>query len=114
MAQRAAALRLSASELDEVREDPRVVPSGVSDHRSGMSAADLVEGYVLEGDLDAVVRDHLLVPAGSARANVLLRVADRLPARLPWLMIAADLADSGPREAQQAESMISERLGGGS
>jgi len=97
-----------------VRVDPRIVLSGVSDHRSGISAPDLVEGYVLQRNIEEVIRDHLLVPAGSSRANVLLRVADTLPERLPWLIVAADLADGGPREAQQSENLISERLGHGS
>lgn len=65
-----------------LRVDARVVLSGVGDHRSGMSAADMVEGYVLAHDIDRVMRDHLLRPAGSGRANVLLRVADRPVARL--------------------------------
>lgn len=109
MAQRAERLRLSASDLDGVRADRRVIPSGVSDPRSGISAPGVVEGYVLRRDLEQVKRDHLLVPAED-RANVLLGVVEELPESLPWLIVVADLADGGPREAQQAENLIAERL----
>lgn len=110
MAQRADKLRLSAADLDGVRADRRVVLSGVSDPRSGIFAPDTVEGYVLRGDVEQLRREHLLVPADSGRANVLLRVVTELPEPLPWLIVVADLADGGPREAQQAENLLAERL----
>lgn len=110
MAQRADTLRLSAAGLDGVRADRRIVPSGVSDPRSGIFAPDTVEGYVLHGDIEQLRREHLLVPADSGRANVLLRAVAELPEPLPWLIVVADLADGGPREAQQAENLLAERL----
>ena len=110
MARRAEKLRLSAADLDGVRADRRVVLSGVSDPRSGISALDIVEGYVLHGDIEQLKREHLLVPADVGRANVLLGLLAELPEPLPWLMVVADLADGGPREAQQAENLIAERL----
>jgi hypothetical protein len=97
---RAELLRLSAapSDLAALRADARFVVSGVSDPRSGMSAAGEAEGYVMRADLPSLTRDFLLSSAG--RPNVWLHVSDRrLPAEVPLALIAADLADhDGPRE----------------
>lgn len=88
--------------------DPRVVPSGRSDPRSGMADARLAEGYVSIGDLQGLVWDHLLTePALGEVPNVTLYAAAVLPSSpVPWLLTAADLADLGPREAQQARNLI--------
>ena len=100
---------LSGSEpgsIDDLRQDPRVVLSGVSDPRSGLSAAHQVEAYVQPPDLDAVVKDHLLIPA--AVPSVFLHVTDhQVNAPVPLGLVLADLADhGGPREDAQVERIL--------
>lgn len=96
---------------DEMLTDQRLVPSGLSDSRAGISSGALVEAYVSRDDLDAVRRAYLLVPGGPAD-NVLLHVADALPPTpVPLLLLAADLADhGGDREAARARTLIAEAL----
>lgn len=98
-------LRCSPRDLDDLRRDQRVYPSGVSLPDSNLSAADLVEGYVREADRDAVVEGYLLSPAADGRPNVVLHVlpaemdatapstVDRLVRSL--LVQVADLAEHG-------------------
>lgn len=106
MARRAERSRWSAPDPHGLLQDPRVIPSGVSDPRSGMSTAGYAEGYVTNEDLDEVVADHLLVPARGPE-NVTLRATPRtLIAPLPWLLIAADLADGRAREAGQSKLLL--------
>lgn len=105
---RADNLRLSGVDVDQVRDDPRIYLSGVSHPSAGISAPDIVEGYVLRSDVDQLRNDHLLAPGG--RVNVVLSVVDDLPAQLPWLMVVADLADGGPRELQQAEILVAKMI----
>ena len=107
LASRAERQLLSASEIDALRADPRLVLSGLSDGRSGLSAAGNVEAYVRAEDATAVRRDHLLVDSGS-NANVVLHVSPTVPDRpVPVLLLAADLADhDGPRELARARGLI--------
>lgn len=106
MARRAERSRWSAPDPAGLLEDDRFVPSGKSDPRSGISAGDYAEGYVQESDFEDLVADHLLVPARGPE-NVLLRKVHRpVPMPLPWLVVAADLADGDAREAQQAELLL--------
>lgn len=107
---RAQVERLSAPDPADLLADPRVVRSGVSDPRSGMSAASQAEVYVHEDDRDAVVADHLLVPASRSRANVVLHVSPLpVPHPAPLLAVAVDLADDGgPREYQRAEELFAQ------
>jgi len=107
LASRAARRRLSAPDSQALRSDARVVLSGLSDERAGLSAAGDVEGYVQVGDADVVIRDHLLIEAESS-ADVVLHVSPRLPeAPVPLLLVAADLADhDGPRELARARELI--------
>lgn len=106
MARRAELSAWSAPDPMDLLEDDRFVPSGRSDPRSGMSRAEIVEGYVNSHDLDDLAADHLLVPARGP-ANVLIRVVNMpLKAPVPWLVVAADLADGDARGVQQAENLI--------
>lgn len=109
LASRAGRELLSASDVEALRVDPRLVLAGLSDERSGLSAASSVEAYVHADDMDAVRRDHLLVDAG-ARANVILHVSPILPdGPVPVLLLAADLADhDGPRELARARELIAD------
>jgi len=109
LASRAERQLLSASDIDALHADPRLVLSGLSDERSGLSAAADVEAYVRAEDAVAVRRDHLLVNAGS-NANVVLHVSPLLPDRpVPVLLLAADLAEhDGPRELARARELIAD------
>jgi hypothetical protein len=89
-------------------DDPRVVPSGLSDPRAGLSAASEYEGYVHDGDLDGLLSDHLVSSAG--RPNVWLHVTDRHQIRpAPLGAVLADLADHDrAREDSQVLAMLHE------
>lgn len=101
-------------DLDDLRADARLAPSGLSDPRAGIAGGDIVEGYVLAGRLEEVVRDYLLVPAvnhaARQRANVVLHASDRpVAAPVPLLLLAADLAEHrGPREESRARELLAE------
>ena len=107
LASRARRRRLSAPDAQALRSDARVVLSGLSDERAGLSAVGDVEGYVGADDAGAVIRDHLLIEAGPS-SDVVLHVAPVLPeAPVPLLLVAADLADhDGPRELARARELI--------
>ena len=111
LARRARREVLAAPDPVGVLSDARVAASGRSDRRSGMADSRLAEGYVSTRDVDAVTFDHLLVPARLGESsNAILYVCDSRPrSPVPWLLVAADLADLGPREAQQAMVLIRER-----
>lgn len=110
-AARADRLLFTTREPGGVLDDPRVVRAGVSDERSGLSAADVAEGYVTHDDLDEVRRRHLLRPA-PGQANVILHVVEELPGEpVPALVLAADLAEhEGPRELARADELIKEAI----
>lgn len=114
LAARAQRHQLSAPDPHRLLDDPRLVPSGLSDPRSGMSAGHQVEAYVRADDLEDVRTDHLLVPADRSRANVWLHAAPMLPSEpVPLLLLAADLAEhDGPRELGRARDLIVAALEG--
>jgi excisionase family DNA binding protein len=101
-------LAANAADLADIARDERVVASGVSDPRAGLSAAREFEGYVAEVDVDSFVSDNLLV--SSSEPNVRLHIVDTLPPRpVPLGLILADLAAwNRPRE----DGRIVELLGG--
>ncbi|PKQ26270.1 MAG: hypothetical protein CVT64_04015 [Actinobacteria bacterium HGW-Actinobacteria-4] len=109
----------AASDLARLRDDPRLVPTGVSDPRSQMAAAQLLEAYVHTADVNDLQLDHLLVPANVADANLVLHVVDE-PAHMPSgpaprLALAADLAEWGSwRESNRAREIIEAAAGSGS
>ncbi len=100
----------SPSDLLDLRADPRLRLSGLSHPASGLSSADVVEGYVASGDVEEVVEHHLLTPAPQ-KGNVVLHV---LPVSPPLaftpvaaLAVAADLAEHhGPREERRAFELV--------
>ena len=100
----------AAADLPALRGDARLVLSGLSDPRSGMAAANLVEGYVSGQHIDGLVKDYLLSSRGEP--NVILHVpdADRRIARpVPLPLVLADLADhDGPRESAAVERLLRE------
>lgn len=110
---RADRYELSSAEPDELRRDPSIVLSGISDPRSRMSAADQVEAYVHVDFHQELLAEHLLVSSSGPRANVILHVSEIRPsAPVPLLLLAADLADHDqPRELGRARELIAQALG---
>lgn len=85
-------LAVSPSDVDELLKDPRLLPSGISDARSEMSAGREVEGYVRPGDVGQLMADHLMATVDPAHAWV--HVVDRPLSRpAPLGLVIADLAD---------------------
>ncbi|MCQ9162939.1 excisionase family DNA-binding protein [Arthrobacter sp. STN4] len=114
LAGRAEALDFSVSHEDiaELREDPAIRLSGVSDPRSGLLPGDEVEAYVAKKDLPVLKKAWFMVPAGPGiQANVKLRAVDCLPLEVPAVFSAMDLAERpGPREQAAADSILRQVL----
>lgn len=106
--------RASPIDLPDLRVDERVVLSGLSHPQSSIASADVVEGYVRAGDLDALVQDYLLSPAApGVAAPAILHVMPPEPPDdlrdIPLLLLAADLAEHrGPREEARAVELLRE------
>ena len=108
---RAERLELSVADADlaEVGADARLVLSGLSDPRAGMSAARVVEGYVRESDAAAFHADHFAVPSNRpGHANLVVHVAPLVPP-VSAVLVAADLSDHrGVREDRQAREVLAQ------
>jgi len=63
---------VSARDLPDLGDDPRLVRSGISDPLSLIGAASMVEGYVAQSLLGGLVSEYLLIP--SSKADVVLHV----------------------------------------
>ncbi len=98
----------AAADLPALRDDERIVLSGLSDVRSGLAAASVVEGYVVARDLDDLVEEYLLSARGEPNVVVHVLDEDRAVSRpLPLPVVLADLADhDGPREAAAVERLL--------
>ena len=94
------------SDIPEIASDDRVVPSGISDERAGISAARELEGYVAEKDIERFIQSNLLVASDSP--NVRLHVVSTLPDRPVSLgLVIADLADwNRPREDGRVADLL--------
>jgi excisionase family DNA binding protein len=108
---RARAMRYSAApaDLGDLRQDGRVVLSGVSDARSGKAAAAVVEGYIDDAALPALMDDFLLSVEGNH--NVILHVLHGrdVPDPVPLPLLLADLADhDSPRESAAVARLVGE------
>lgn len=94
-------------------EDPRFVPSGRSDARSGISVRGYAEGYVYERELAAFELEYFLVRAQGAENTTLRVIPESITepprAKAPWLALVTELAKRGPRELQQAQSLWHEQ-----
>jgi hypothetical protein len=103
------------ADLQPLREDDRLLPSGLSHPDSGMSDPRVAEGYVAVADIDAVVADHWLErPSIDQRLNVFLHVVPARPSRIGALLLAADLAEhEGPRERRRAHELLDIAIGAG-
>jgi excisionase family DNA binding protein len=100
LTRRARLVRLATppADIEDLIADPRVIPSGISDPRSGLSAGRELEGYVRPADVGPLMFEYLMAEVGAA--NVWLHVAERPLSRpAPLGLVIADLADhDGPRE----------------
>jgi excisionase family DNA binding protein len=104
--------RASPRDLPDLREDNRVVLSGLSHPGSGIASGNVVEGYVSADDVRAVMDDYLLssVPVDKD-ANVVLHVVSVISldvmGDIAPLLLAADLAEHrGPREESRAVEIL--------
>lgn len=105
------ALQANAGDLADLRSDERVVLSGISDDRAGLSSGHEVEAYVDPELSKQLIREYLLVE--SKKANVwlhLARVRVDADGRAPLGLVIADLADhAGPRESQRVKELLRNR-----
>ena len=100
-------LSVAEADLPGVLADDRLVLSGVSDKRAGMSSPRITEGYIDAQAAREFFEDHFAVDAGnSARANLIAHVAMIVPPISP-VVIAADLSDyRAGREDRQAQVVL--------
>lgn len=105
------ALHANDSDLADLRSDKRVVLSGISDDRAGLSSEHEVEAYVDPELADQLTREYLLVEAKMPNVWLhLARVLADADGRAPLGLVLADLADhAGPRESLRVKELLSNR-----
>jgi len=101
-------LHVHPDDIPAVAADPRIAKSGISDERSGLSAARELEAYIAEADRDAFIAMYLLVESSSP--NVRLHCVESRPKDpVPIALVIADLIDwNSPREDGRAHELMSE------
>lgn len=101
-------LEVHPEDLDELRKDPRLNLSGVSDPRAGLSSGRDLEAYIEQGQLDGLAEDYFLdLNAKPEHPNVVLHVSPVAMDGVPRLFSAADLLErGGPRETRAALALI--------
>ncbi|WP_426516116.1 hypothetical protein ACPPVQ_15945 [Diaminobutyricibacter sp. McL0618] len=94
------------ADIVEISSDRRVIASGISDSRAGLSSAREFEGYVEASNLDRFLRDNLLLESDAP--NVRLHVVEEMPdAPIPIGFVIADLIDwNRPREDGRAIELL--------
>ena len=104
-------LQVNPRDVAAVREDPRLVPSGISDDRSCLSAGQEAEGYVHPRDVADLRARYLMVDR--LPTNVWLHVVERtIPRPAPLGLVLADLAShDSPREDQRVLELLRDSLG---
>lgn len=110
LASRAHAVRVEAApaDIESIRDDARLVPSGLSDPRTDLAAATVAEGYIARADVDTFADDHFLTwMSGTSAPTSSLHVIDAPTRPVPRLLSAADVIDhGGPREVQEALRLL--------
>ena len=93
--------------LRDLAKDERLLPSGVSDSRAGISAAGTIEAWLRHFmSLEQLVGEYLLLPDPKGQV-VLHRGREHGEDRAPLGMIIADLADwNGPREDARVVELL--------
>lgn len=96
----------SDRDLKKLRFDKRLILSGVSDQRAGISDNTYVEGFLVRKDFKQIVREYLLVPSG--KPNVQFRIAAlKVDDPIPLGLMLLDLAEHiGARESAQVMKII--------
>jgi len=100
--------KAAVADLPALRDDPRW-ESVIDAAASGIASSD-VDGYLAGHNIDAVLRQYLLVPA-DAEANVVIHVLPEGQKPYPdsLLRLAIDLADlRGPRDELRAAELLRE------
>lgn len=101
--------QVAARDLKDLAADHRIIASGISDPRAGISSSKELEAYIEKSDLRPLAQDYLLVE-NPRSPNVVLHVIDGpldRDQRLPILAVAADLADRDrPRENNEANRLV--------
>ena len=99
--------RASPEDLADLAKDARLLPSGVSDSRAGISAAGTIEAWLRHFmSLEQLVGEYLLLPDPKGQV-VLHRGREHGEDRAPLGMIIADLADwNGPREDARVVELL--------
>lgn len=68
-------LEVHADDISEMRKDERLVSTGVSDPRAGLSSGSELEAYIGRRDLAGIARDYFIdIDSPPEAPNVLLRV----------------------------------------
>lgn len=99
--------RTSVDDLAELREDRRLMLTGVSHHDSEVYGP-VIDAYVSRQDRDDIEMFHLLEPASRSDSNITLRVQDP-PPEVRRLHVIADLLDDhSPRSLTEAERLLSD------
>ena len=111
-------LRAHPGVLDALSGDERLVIAGAQAafrHGADLIGISGLELYAVRGDLDALSREYALRPAQDD-ANVILRLASRLPAasgRIASAAVAAfDLLDAGDERSVRAARQLLRRIVG--
>lgn len=104
-------MQVAAADLPDLRQDQRLLLSGVSAPGSGIVAEGVVEGYVSPADFDGLVNEFFLIDADGRNGNVVLHVVDEIPdsnvLHQSWALLAADLAEhSGARERGRVVELL--------
>jgi hypothetical protein len=105
--------RAQPGDLGDMREDNRLLATGVSHPDSGLLQAQEHEAYVVRQEFQDVVDDYMLMPSTPDKSNVILRVISGpvAPRAVPRLLIAADLMDRGTaREHAAAREIVEKAL----
>lgn len=104
-------LHANARDLADLRSDERLVLSGISDDRAGLSSKHEVEAYVAPELAQQLISEYLLVEAKTPNVWLhLARVDADADGRAPLGLVLADLADhAGPRESQRVKELLGNR-----
>ena len=96
----------SDGDLKKLRFDKRLILSGISDDRAGISDSAYLQGFLIQKDFKQIVREYLLVR--SQHPNVQIRIASlKSGAPIPLGFMLLDLAEHiGPRESAQLKKII--------
>ena len=99
-------IRAAQNDLEAMKNDPRVLLSGISDPRAELSSAGELEVYIARKDFGALTKDFMLSRHG--QSNAIVHVSDAaLPPEAPVGLVVADLADwDRPRENRRAAELV--------